>query len=106
METSSDAHSGAKKPRRESLGDAITGVAVMFAKVLKESSTSPKAPRVETPQTPCVETSATGISLGKTTELRMKNLEQFRYLQNLFEDGILTEKEHPEQKILPLLRKL
>jgi len=75
----------------------------MFAKVLKESSTSLQAPRVETPQTPRVETSmfaASGISPGKTVELRMKNLqlEQLRYLQNLFEEGILTEKELARQK--------
>jgi len=79
--------------------------------MLKESSNSLQTPRVETPQTPRVETSmpaATGISPGKTAELRMKNLKQLRYLQSLFEDGILTEKEHAEQKanILSLLRKL
>jgi len=94
-------NSSVKKPRKESLGDAITGAAVTFAKVLKESSTSTQVPRVETPQAPCVETSvsaATGISPGKTVELRMKNLEQLRYLQNLFEDGILTEQEYAEQK--------
>ena len=51
---------------------------------------------------------STGISPGKVLEHRMKNLEQLRYLQNLFEDGILNEKEYAEQKgnILSSLRKL
>ena len=79
--------------------------------MLKESSLSPQAPCVETPQTPRVETSmpmATGISPGKILQLRMKNLVQLRYLQGLFDNGILTEKEHAEQKvdILSLLLKL
>ena len=94
--------SSTKRPRKESLGDAITGAAVTFAKALKESNTS-QAPRVETSMS-----TATGISPGKAVELRMKNLEQLRYLQNLFEDGILSEKEYVEQKasILSTLRKL
>ena len=38
----------------------------------------------------------------------MKNLEQLRFHQNLFEDGILDEKEYTEQKasILSSLRKV
>ena len=88
--------SSTKRPRKESLGDTITGATVTFAKALKESSASPQTPTMS-----CVETSmsaATGISPGKAVELRMKNLEQLRYLQNLLEDGILTEKEYAEQK--------
>ena len=48
------------------------------------------------------------ISPGKTVELYMKNYEQLRYLESLFEDGILTHKEYSEQKenILSSLRKL
>ena len=54
------------------------------------------------------ETVTKGISPGKIIELRMKNLEQLQYLQNLFEDDILDEKEYSEQKnnILSSLRKL
>jgi len=58
-----------------------------YISVLEESSTLPQIPHVETPQTPHVETSmsaATGISPGKTVQLRIKDFEQLRYLQNLF----------------------
>lgn len=49
-----------------------------------------------------------GISPKKSVELRMKNYEQLRYLQQLFEDGILSDWEYAEQKqnILDSLRKL
>ena len=48
------------------------------------------------------------VSPGKAVELRMKNFEQLRYLQQLFEDGILSDTEYTEQKrsILSFLRKL
>ena len=38
----------------------------------------------------------------------MKNLEQWRYLGNLFDDGVLNEKEYAEQKsnVLSFLCKL
>ena len=39
-----------------------------------------------------------GISPGKMVDLCMKNFEQLRYLQNLFDDGILNEKEFAKQK--------
>ena len=38
------------------------------------------------------------VSPGKAVELRMKNFEQLRYLQQLFEDGILSDTEYTEQK--------
>ena len=48
------------------------------------------------------------MSPGKSVELRMKNLQQLRFLQQLFEDNILSEMEFIEQKksILDSLRKL
>ena len=48
------------------------------------------------------------VSPGKAVELRMKNFEQLPYLQQLFEDGILSDTEYTEQKrsILSFLRKL
>ena len=82
---------GTKKPRKESLAESLTGAAVTFAKVLKESNTS-MVSQVETSASPV------GLSPGKTADLRMKNLEQLRYLQNLFDDGILNEEEYAEQK--------
>lgn len=49
-----------------------------------------------------------GVSPGKKIELRMKNYEQLRYLQQLVDDGILTQVEYMEQKktILGSLRNL
>ena len=49
-----------------------------------------------------------GVSPGRAVELRMKNFEQLRYLQQLYDDGILTQIEYEEQKekILSSLRKL
>ena len=49
-----------------------------------------------------------GVSPGKAVDLRMKNYEQLRYLQQLYEDGILDQKEFIEQKkdILTILKKL
>jgi len=49
-----------------------------------------------------------GTSPIQSTDLHMKNFEQLRYLQSLYNDGILTEDEYMEQKksILNSLRKL
>lgn len=49
-----------------------------------------------------------GVSPGKAIDLRMKNYEQLRYIQTLFDDGILSETEYVEQKqgILASIRKL
>lgn len=49
-----------------------------------------------------------GISPGKSTELRMKNLQQLRVLQQLYDDSIVSDKELAEQKeiVLTALRKL
>ena len=44
-----------------------------------------------------------GVSPGKAVDLRMKNYEQIRYLQQLYEDGILDQKEFIEQKRIFLL---
>ena len=50
----------------------------------------------------------TEVSPRKSVELRMKNYEQLRYLQKLFDDRILNTKEYAEQKqsIIDSLRKL
>ena len=49
-----------------------------------------------------------GVSPAKAADLRMKNLEQLRYLQGLFDDGIICEEELVEQKriVLDALKKL
>lgn len=90
-----------KKPHRESLSDALTGAAVAFAHAFKSQNAT------EAPHLPDSVTTV-GVSPGKAVELRMKNFEQLRYLQQLYEDNILTTKEFEEQKekILSSLRKL
>ena len=79
-----------KRRRKESLSETLTGA--------KENEAH------QTTQGP----SDVGLSPGKAIELRMKNFEQLRYLQQLYEDQILDEKEYIEQKksILLSLRKL
>ena len=49
-----------------------------------------------------------GTSPGRSVELRIKNYEQLRYLQQLYNDGILTAEEYHEQKqlIITSIRKL
>lgn len=61
-------------------------------------------PPVTTTTTSC----KSPVSPGKSASVRMKNLEQLRYLQQLFKDNILTENEYMEQKasILEALRAL
>ena len=99
------------KRRKESLSDALAGAAVAFASAVTEGSkaqdhTSSKggaADRVSTESS-----SGACVSPGKAVELRMKNFEQLRFLQQFFDDGILSESEYTEQKrsILSFLRKL
>lgn len=86
------------RPKSESLTEALTGAATAFAKVFK---TSPSRPTNPTPP-------GVGISPCKAAELRMKHLEQLRYIQQLMEDQILSESEFMEQKeiILNTLRKM
>ena len=90
-----------KNTKRESLSDTLIGAAVAFAHVFKGSTS-----HVQNPSEKPV--AAIGLSPGKAVELRMKIFEQLRYLQQLYEYGILTVKEFEEQKekILSSLRKL
>jgi len=82
---------------------AISGAAVAFANAL--ASKSPKGAVIENKTT----NEETGIiSPRRAVELRMKNFEHLRYLQELLDDKILTQDEYIEQKqaILSSLRKL
>jgi len=96
-----DISSVAKRARKDSFADAIEGAAVAFANAVSKPNNSPKCLDSGTPL-------SSAISPGKTMELRMRNFEQLRYLQSLFEDGVLTNEEFTEQKenILLSLRKL
>ena len=91
--------------QQESFSDAISGAAVAIVKALGgEAPSKTSSP----PVTPVQLSTAAGVSPAKSVELRMKNFEQLRYLQQLFDDGILSEGEYTEQKqsILSALRKL
>ena len=91
--------------QQESFSDAIGGAAVAIVKALSaEAPSKVNDPTVTPRQLP----TAAGVSPSKSVELRMKNFEQLRYLQQLFDDSILSEKEFAEQKqnILSALRRL
>lgn len=82
-----------QQPRRESFSDVMCTAATAFAKAL-----SP--PPAQCPQGPS-STSQTQ-SPNKTVDVRMKNLEQLRYLQQLKGEGILSEEEYLTQKQIVL----
>ena len=94
-----------KRARKESLSDAISGAAVAIVKALSDSKKETLP--AETPQL-CSGTLGPAMSPSKAVGLRMKNFEQLRYLQQLYEDNILNEKEYLEQKnnILAALRNI
>ena len=96
----------AKKSRRSYIEEAVSG-AVSGAAATFASAFNPKRPDSEPDHAP-THSSSTSLSLGKVLELRMKNMEQLRYLQNLRTDNILSEEEYSEQKqaILAALKKL
>ena len=79
----------------ETFRDAAVAVARAF---------SPPPPSTTVATTTAVPTYI-GVSPGKSVELHSKNLEQLRYVQQLYEDNILS---HEEQKkmILESIRKL
>ena len=84
-----------------SLSDALAGAAVAFASAV----TGTNKPQDHGPtkaggadRVSLESASGACMSPGKVVELRMKNFEQLRYLQQLFEDGILSDTEYTEQK--------
>ena len=87
---------GTKKPRKELVADAITGAAVSVIKALHTPEVNSSNDSKANAEPDSCKAPKTAISPSKAVELRMKNLEQLRFLQNLFEDGILDEKEYIE----------
>ena len=89
-----------KRPKKDSLADTITNAAVAIMKATTPPTTVAQPPQQAPP--------SVVMSPGKSVELRMKNLQQLRFLQQLFDDNILSETEFLEQKesILDSLRKL
>ena len=109
-----------KRRKRETLSEALTEAAVVFAESFSASKTPnnddscrcscqpedvTNTSSITTPTTTVV---AAQISPQNAVDLRMKNYEQLRYLQQLFNDGILDEQEFVEQKanILEFFKKL
>ena len=88
-----------KRPRA-GFSDALSGAAVAFANALHGE---PSRPSIRG----SVSSLATGVSPGKSVELRMKNLDQLRCLQRLYDDGVLSQAEYTEQKdiVLQMLKK-
>ena len=81
-----------KRPRQESISCALSGAAIAFAKALGEN---PKGDGEGSRST--VSCNPTDVSPGKAVELQMKNYEQLRYIQQLFDDGVYL-KQYIEQK--------
>ena len=92
-----------KRQKQDSLSEALTGAALAFAKVI----TPP--PSVSSRELPS-SSNSTSINLSpcKAADLRMKHLEQLRYIQQLMEDRIISQSEFLEQKqvIIGSLRKI
>ena len=108
---------GPKRPKKQTLGDAIVEAASTFAHAYTTQSVGPNAIVVSgNTQTPTkLSTSAytdneksVVLSPGRVTELRSKKLQELRELQCLRDQNILTEEEFAEQKglVLASLRKL
>ena len=89
-----------KRARQESLSEALTSAATAFAQAFGGSPAIQKS----VPPTP----TPVGMSPLKAADLRMKHLEQLRFLQQLMEDGIISKDEFAEQKeiVLKTLRKI
>ena len=85
----------------------MAGAAIAFASAMSGGSK-----KQEVCRSGCLESgpsaSVAAVSPGKTVELKMKNYEQLRVIQQLYDDGIIDDKEFAEQKqnILTFLRKI
>ena len=95
-----------KRPKKESITDALTAAATAVAKAFSPLYVYTSQVATASSQMPSIP--IVGMSPGKSIELRMKNLQQLRYVQELYEENILSEPEFIEQKqmILDSLRKL
>ena len=91
-----------KRPRQQSRSSTISGAAPALVKALEDER------HAQGESETAILSRQPRVSPGKAIDLRMKNYEQLRYVQQLFDDGILCETEYMEQKqgILSSLRKL
>lgn len=108
---------GPKKPKKQSLGDALMEAANTFAAQVRGSEIKQSGNAIVVSgsgtQTPTklntIDSDKSAVlSPGKVTELRSKKLQELRELQCLRDQNILTEEEFAEQKglVLASLRKL
>lgn len=81
----------APKRHKENLSGSLAGAAVAIVKALSPPPLEKKE-----------NSDIVRISPSKKCDLRMKNLEQLRYIQQLYEDNILSEQEFLEQKDITL----
>lgn len=91
-----------QRRQKESFSEVLAGAAETIIKAFSTPQNPPATLNLKS--TP----GATGISPGKCTDLRSKNLQQLRVLQELYEDKILSDSELAEQKaiVLDALRSL
>ena len=85
---------------KKTLSNSIADAAIAIVNAIK-SPTS-------TVSDSTISAQGTQMSPGKCADLRLKNLEQLRYIQQLCDDNILSDSEFLEQKtcIFDSLRKL
>lgn len=85
--------SSSSKKTKDTMKEALTGAATAVVKML-QSSSSERQVSERSPST----TSAYYASPLKTAQLRSSCLEDLKKIKELYEDGVLTEKEFMEQK--------
>ena len=92
----------AERTRRNGLSEVLNDAAIAFVEAIKD-----KKGDKENQAPSAVSSFGTG-SPSRAVDLRMKNYQQLRYIQSLYDDGILSDTEFAEQKalILSSIRKL
>lgn len=82
-----------KRPCRESLSEALSGAAVSFAKAFNGEQPNTCTSSSGPPHSCSSSSTSLGVSSGKEVELRMKNNDQLCYLQQLFDDSLLSQQD-------------
>ena len=85
-----------KVPKKESFSEAITGAAITLVKTLSAQNTPSSSTH-----TPC-QPLPSGVSPASKAKLSSTYISQLRKLQELRENGVLSEEEFQEQKMFAL----
>ncbi len=80
--------------KKDSLAETFAGAAEAIAKAFSTPQNRPAASSSRP------DSGIVGVSPGKCTDLRSKNLQQLRFLQELFEDNIISASQLAEQKAI------